>query len=145
MLLQTSQRQRGECGTFSGGRKTFREVCGKLSGGHKSFREVCGKLSGGHKTFRGLCGAFSGVPETSAECAARFRGSRKPARSVRHVFGGPGNQCGLCGSFSGVPEDRPKFHFSAFSIQKLQRKTRFQDSALQYFYGKSSVKAPFPS
>ena len=86
MLLQTSQRQRGECGTFSGGRKTFRGVCGKLSGGHKSFREVCGKLSGGHKTFRGLCGAFSGVPETSAECAAHFRGSRKSARSVRQTY-----------------------------------------------------------
>ena len=76
MLLQTSQRQRGECGTFSGGRKTFR---------------------------------------------------------------------GVCGTFSGVPEDRPKFHLSAFSIQKLQRKTRFQDSTLQYYYGKSSLKAPFPS
>ena len=74
-----------------------------------------------------------------------FVGSQKLPRGVRHVFGGPGNQRGVCGTFSGVPEDRPKFHFSAFSIQKLQRKTRFQDSALQYFYGKSSVKAPFPS
>ena len=111
MLLQTSQRQRGECGTFSGGRKTFRgecgtflwghktfrEVCGTFLWGHKTFRGLCGKLSGGHKTFRGLCGAFTGVPETSADSAAHLRGSRKSARTLRRIYGGPGNQRGVCG------------------------------------------------
>ena len=102
MLLQTSQRQRGECGTFLRGHKTFRGECGTFSGGHKTFRGLCGKLSGGHKTFRGLCGAFSGVPETSADCAAHFRGSRKSARSVRLIYGGPGNQRGVCGNLKNI-------------------------------------------
>ena len=77
--------------------ETFRAGCGKLSGGHKTFRGLCGTFSGGHKTFRGLCGSFSGVPETSADCAARFRGSRKPARIVRQRF------CRTRGNDEGFP------------------------------------------
>ena len=33
-----------------------------------------------------------------------FVGSRKPARIVRLISGGPENQRGLCGSFPGVPK-----------------------------------------
>ena len=149
---------RGVRHVFVGSQKLPRGVRHVFGGSQKLPRQLR-HVFGGSQKQRGECGTFSGVPENSADCAARFRGgsqnsaecaahfrgSRKTARSVRLIFGGPGNQRGVCGSFSGVPEDRPKFHFSAFSIQKLQRKTRFQDSALQYFYGKSSLKAPFPS
>ena len=42
-------------------------------------RGACDKVSGGRKTFRGTRGSFPGVPETSAECAARFREVAKPS------------------------------------------------------------------
>ena len=92
------------------------------------------------KLARGVRQAFGGSQNLPRGVRHVFGGSQKLPRGMRHVFGGPGNPRGVCGTFSGVPEDRPKFHLSAFSIQKLQRKTRFQDSALQYFYGKSSLK-----
>ena len=94
---------------------------------------------------RGVRHVFGGSQKLPRGVRHVFGGSQKLPRGMRHVFGGPGNPRGVCGTFSGVPEDRPKFHLSAFSIQKLQRKTRFQDSTLQYYYGKSSLKAPFPS
>ena len=106
----------------------------------KPARGVRQGFVGSQKLPRSVRHVFGGSQKLPRGVRHVFGGSRKPARSVRHVFGGSQNQRGVCGSFSGVPEDRPKFHLSAFSIQKLQRKTRFQDSALQYFYGKSSLK-----
>ena len=125
--------------------KLARGVRQAFGGSQNLPRQVRHVFGGSQNLPRGVRHVFVGSQKLPRGVRHVFGGSRKPARSVRHVFGGPGNQRGVCGTFSGVPEDRPKFHFSAFSIQKLQRKTRFQDSALQYFYGKSSVKAPFPS
>ena len=102
-------------------------------------------FGGSQKLPRGVRHVFGGSQKLPRGVRHVFGGSQKLPRGMRHVFGGPGNPRGVCGTFSGVPEDRPKFHLSAFSIQKLQRKTRFQDSTLQYYYGKSSLKAPFPS
>ncbi len=115
---------RGECGKLSGGRKTFRAECGTFSGGRKTFRGECGKLSGGRKTFRAECGTFSGVPETSADCAAHFRESRKPARTVRLIFGSPGNQRGLCGKLA---------ELSASSLKCAGRLRKFPQAFLNIF------------
>ena len=111
----------------------------------KLARGVRQAFGGSQNLPRGVRHVFGGSQKLPRGVRHVFGGSQKLPRGMRHVFGGPGNPRGVCGTFSGVPEDRPKFHLSAFSIQKLQRKTRFQDSTLQYYYGKSSLKAPFPS
>ena len=111
----------------------------------KLARGVRQAFGGSQNLPRGVRHVFGGSQKLPRGVRHVFGGSQKLPRGMRHVFGGPVNPRGVCGTFSGVPEDRPKFHLSAFSIQKLQRKTRFQDSTLQYYYGKSSIKAPFPS
>ena len=106
----------------------------------KLARGVRQAFGGSQNLPRGVRHVFVGSQKLPRGVRHVFGGSQKLPRQLRHVFGGSQKQRGECGTFSGVPETRPKFHFSAFSIQKLQRKTRFQDSALQYFYGKSSLK-----
>ena len=50
-------------------------------GGSQNLPRGVRHVFGGSQKQRGECGSFSGVPETSAECAAHFRGSRKTGRN----------------------------------------------------------------
>ena len=125
--------------------KLARGVRQAFGGSQNLPREVRHVFGGSQNLPRGVRHVFGGSQKLPRGVRHVFGGSQKLPRQLRHVFGGPGNQREVCGTFSGVPEDRPKFHFSAFSIQKLQRKTRFQDSALQYFVRRTPFKVPFPS
>ena len=125
--------------------KLARGVRQAFGGSQNLPRQVRHVFGGSRNLPRGVGHVFGGSQKLPRQWRHVLGGSQKLPRRWRQVLGGSQKQRGECGTFSGVPEDRPKFHFSAFSIQKLQRKTRFQDSALQYFVRMTAVKAPFPS
>ena len=71
---------RGVRQAFGGSQNLPRGVRHVFVGSQKLPRGVR-HVFGGPGNQRGVCGTFSGVPETSADCAAHFRGPRKTGRN----------------------------------------------------------------